>query len=230
MATILVVVDLDGVVSPVHGATVWGNDVVAGLAFGPVAVSPTVCGYLDKLAAVPGVECAWLTSWSPRARAGLDPFPGREWRTVGEPPMTGLRGWWKLAALEKDLGARPTAGPNAVTALVWLDDHLANGARAASVRRRLARFDVQLLLVAPATGSGLTPADLSDVEAFVAQRATPAHRVQLEEAWRTSPLAPCGCGWDGWHCPHCGSVTARSGDAWSPAHTRSCHPSPRFRG
>ena len=42
-------------------------------------------------------------------------------------------------------------------------------------------------------------------------------------AWRESPTAPCGCAWDGWHCPHCGSVTARSGDAWEPAHTLRCH-------
>ncbi len=42
-------------------------------------------------------------------------------------------------------------------------------------------------------------------------------------AWRESPTAPCGCSWDGWHCPHCGSVTAHSGDAWEPAHTLRCH-------
>lgn len=41
--------------------------------------------------------------------------------------------------------------------------------------------------------------------------------------WRTSPTAPCGCAWDGWHCPHCGSVTDHSGDAWEPAHTLGCH-------
>ena len=44
-----------------------------------------------------------------------------------------------------------------------------------------------------------------------------------DEMWRASPTAPCGCEWDGWHCPHCASVTEHSGDAWEPAHTVGCH-------
>ncbi|CAI9408388.1 hypothetical protein HIDPHFAB_01069 [Nocardioides sp. T2.26MG-1] len=44
-----------------------------------------------------------------------------------------------------------------------------------------------------------------------------------DQFWRTSPTAPCGCNWDGWHCPHCGSVTAHSGDGWEPNHTLGCH-------
>lgn len=46
---------------------------------------------------------------------------------------------------------------------------------------------------------------------------------QNDDFWRTSPISPCGCDWDGWHCPHCGAVTAHSGDAWEPKHTLSCH-------
>lgn len=43
------------------------------------------------------------------------------------------------------------------------------------------------------------------------------------DEWCTSATAPCGCDWDGSHCPHCGSVTATSGDAWELAHTMGCH-------
>jgi hypothetical protein len=32
------IVDVDGVISPVHGLTEWGDDVVAGNVFGPVLV------------------------------------------------------------------------------------------------------------------------------------------------------------------------------------------------
>ena len=42
------VMDVDGVVAPVHGKTAWGDDVVAGRLFGPVLVSPTLCARLDE--------------------------------------------------------------------------------------------------------------------------------------------------------------------------------------
>jgi hypothetical protein len=47
--------------------------------------------------------------------------------------------------------------------------------------------------------------------------------VDEHEPWRTSPTAPCGCEWDGYHCPHCGSMTTHGGDAWEPRHTLTCH-------
>lgn len=56
-------VDVDGVVSPVHGQTDWGDDVVAGRVFGPVQVSPELCRRLDRLTAMPGVRGVWLTGW-----------------------------------------------------------------------------------------------------------------------------------------------------------------------
>ena len=50
------VVDVDGVVSPVHGHTAWGDDVVAGHVFGPVRVSPAMCARLDEIAELPNLR------------------------------------------------------------------------------------------------------------------------------------------------------------------------------
>ena len=72
------VMDVDGVVAPVHGTTAWGDDVVGGRLFGPVLVSPTPCARLDVIAAAPDVTGFWLTDRPPEARARMDPLPGRD--------------------------------------------------------------------------------------------------------------------------------------------------------
>ena len=54
-----VILDVDGVLSPVHGRTAWHDDVEAGNVFGPVLVSPALCARLERLATLPGVlQCA----------------------------------------------------------------------------------------------------------------------------------------------------------------------------
>lgn len=83
--TIAVVLDVDGVVTPVNGASAWGDDVYAGDVFGPVHVSSSLVTRLDKLHAMPGVQCWWLTSWTSPMRAGMDPFPGPLWPMVADP-------------------------------------------------------------------------------------------------------------------------------------------------
>lgn len=121
------VVDVDGVVSPVHPvADVWGDEVVAGQLFGPVRVSPTLCRRLDALAALPHVVPLWLTSWPAESRARMDPFPGRDWPAVVEqgafhdPVIDEDRlGWWKWDALREWLQRHREVG-----SLVWCDDHL----------------------------------------------------------------------------------------------------------
>ena len=55
------IVDVDGVVSPVHGATAWGDDVDGGMRHTPV--SPLLNGRLDALGDRPDVLPMWLTSW-----------------------------------------------------------------------------------------------------------------------------------------------------------------------
>lgn len=158
-----VIVDVDGVVSPVHPVgdrTMWGNEVTAGRVFGPDLVSPALCERLDAIADRPGVQCGWLTSWSEEMRAAMQPFPGRHWPTTAdqESVSSGQR-WWKLVALEAWLEGHPE-----IASVCWLDDHLRNPARAASVRRRLALRGVDALLVAPSTQVGLRLEDLARVE------------------------------------------------------------------
>ena len=158
------IMDVDGVVSPVGGlGTAWGDDVVAGDVFGPVLVSPTLCARLDALSQVPGVSCVWLTSWSAAMRASLHPFPGRDWQVVAD--ATGARSperdWWKFDALEAWLDWHPE-----VRALAWCDDHLAGG-RLPAVRRGLRAREVRPLLLAPRTEVGLTPAHMGRLDAWV---------------------------------------------------------------
>lgn len=118
------VMDVDGVVSPVHGRTDWGDDVVAGRMFGDVYVSPEMCIRLDRIATTPGLCTVWLTAWDADMRAALDPFPGRRWSEI-ERPGSGhdgapeAAGWWKAAALLDWLNTRPL-----IRTLVWADDHL----------------------------------------------------------------------------------------------------------
>lgn len=173
-----VIVDVDGVVSPVRGAgTVWGDEVVAGNVFGPVLVSPTLCARLDALDEVDGVRCWWLTSWTQEMRAAMDPFPGRGWPTIAEPPWvpTEIREadpsaplpparrarWWKLNAVEAWLLQRPE-----IDAVAWCDDHL-RGGRPAATRRRLAARGVDLLTIAPQVDVGLTPRHVQQLREWV---------------------------------------------------------------
>lgn len=120
-------VDVDGVVSPVHpDGDVWGDEVTAGHLFGPVRVSPELCRRLDALAALPGVVPLWLTSWPAESRSRMDPFPGRDWAAVIEQEDFRDRGldedrlgWWKWDAVREWLRQRRD-----VRSLVWCDDHL----------------------------------------------------------------------------------------------------------
>lgn len=116
--------DVDGVVSPVHGRTDWGDDVTAGQVFGDVHVSPELCRRLDRLAAMEDVRAIWLTDWDATMRAAMNPFPGCEWSAIERPwgehevaPEAG--GWWKAAALLDWLATHPR-----IRSLVWADDHL----------------------------------------------------------------------------------------------------------
>lgn len=136
------VVDVDGVVSPVHGSTAWGDDVDGygrGRGIGRVPVSPRLNAALDDLAARPDVTAAWLTSWDRKMRQGMV-FPGRDWSIVAHahsfsgPPVfdedAARRGagdrwrdnrWWKWWALDSWLSVRPW-----IDTLVWCEDHLSH--------------------------------------------------------------------------------------------------------
>ena len=155
------VVDVDGVISPINGHTAWGDDVIAGDVFGPVYTSPAMCAQLDELARLPDLTCWWLTSWSQQMRDATSPFPGRDWPaiedgTADEPPSR----WWKLQALRHWLAAHPQ-----VTSLARCEDHLSPEG-AAVVRRWLALRGVDSLLIPPDTQVGLTPRHLIELQAW----------------------------------------------------------------
>jgi hypothetical protein len=184
------VMDADGVVSPIHGSTAWGDDVEAGQLFGPLWVSPSVCRRLDQLASLPHVLPVWLTSWPPDFRQAMSPFPGQDWPDAGlrthNPDAAG--GWWKWNVLWDWLSHH-----DRIDRLAWCDDHLtpthlAHVSRRGDLARRSAarlpdnddecfgpvaiRSDLELcgitpLLIAPETTTGLTPAHLETLERFV---------------------------------------------------------------
>jgi hypothetical protein len=157
------ILDVDGVVSPVGDASsVWNDDVVVGDVYGPVRVSLALCQRLEKLSRAPGLSCWWLTSWTIEMRTSLYPFPGRGWPVVMDPVDVGTheRGWWKLAAVEAWL-----ENHSDVNAFAWCDDHLVGG-RPAAIRKRLLPRGVHPLLLTPRTGVGLTPAHIARLEAW----------------------------------------------------------------
>jgi hypothetical protein len=183
------VMDADGVVSPIHGSTAWGDDVQAGQLFGPLWVSPTVCCRLDRIASLPHVIPVWLTSWPPELRQVMSPFPGHDW------PDAGLRadhtndegGWWKWNVLWRWL-----TDHDRIDRLAWCDDHLTpthlaqvgrrsdparppegyppdlnEGPGPAAICRDLKLRGITPLLIAPETTTGLTPAHVEALERFV---------------------------------------------------------------
>lgn len=170
--------DVDGVVSPVHGRTSWGDDVVAGHSFGPVATSPEMCERIDSLAKDPDLLCLWLTSWTEEMRKMLKPFPGSYWDDLPAPGeiQPGEDEWWKWDALQAWLCAHPS-----VKTVVWCDDDLQRTHFAGSLisdpdsivdRRPVYRewFDergIDSLLIAPATVVGLTREHLGQIKQFL---------------------------------------------------------------
>ena len=166
-STTVVIMDVDGVVSAVHPRTsAWGDEVEVGVVFGPVLVSPTLTSRLDALHALPGVECWWLTSWTSEMRGGMRAFPGAGWGVLAEPDLQSKdRGWWKLNAVCAWLEGRPD-----VKSIAWCDDHL-RGGRPRAVHKALTGCGVEdVQLEVPRTDVGLTPAQLTRLERWVAAR------------------------------------------------------------
>lgn len=170
----ILVLDVDGVVSPIPGPTAWGDDVVSGHLFGPTITSPRMCNRLDWLVSLsPILQGMWLTDWSPRMRAEMNPLPGRDWPAVADPVVGFDRGrewagdrwqsctWWKWWALHEWISTHPE-----IERVVWVDDHLRP--------QRLANFDidfraefedlgVESVLRAPDTATGLTPEQFDEI-------------------------------------------------------------------
>lgn len=164
----VVVLDVDGVVSPVRPiAPVWPDMVVAGRVIGPVLVSRSVCTRLDALHRLPGVECRWLTSWTQEMRSDMSPFPGRDWKAVMEAddPRATAPGssCWKQRALETWLERHLN-----VHAVAWCDDDL-RGGRLHTARRQLGAYRADSMVLAPRPEVGLTPELLEKLETWAAR-------------------------------------------------------------
>lgn len=232
------IVDVDGVVSPVHGATAWGDDVDGGMRHTPV--SPLLNGRLDALGDRPDVLPMWLTSWGSEMRSGMR-FPGADWPALAHqwpwsgPPVydaaaarkrAGDRwadhNWWKWWSLDSWLDHHPD-----IDTVVWCDDHLSRGlfafhddydvetggalTRATYVRVELERRGLRTLIVAPATNVGLTPGDVARIETFLGGPDAPATPLKLPrepERPRFVPARHDGESWESRRCSTCDE------DAW----------------
>lgn len=177
------VLDVDGVVSPVHGPTGWGDDVTVGRVFGPVIVSAGLCMRLDALAQAPGVQPLWLTDWDAEMRSEMQPFPGALWPAVADPEGGRIRAreraanrwdlmpWWKWWALDEWLDHNPV-----ISTIVWCDDDLsrildqaeapdpAGPTRADFCANQLRERGIKPFLLAPDTKHGLSPHELTQIE------------------------------------------------------------------
>jgi len=156
--------DVDGVICPFgpEGSTGWGTPwrrADAGLL--PVAFAPELVKGLNSLAAMPELECVWLTSWEDLAPQYLCPaigLKGGHWPfLIGDGPGSGP-GWWKLRALQAHV---EETGPGAVA---WVDDQLAFEAEAQAWAGIMGQ---RLLTLSPDPRRGISPAELDAVAAFL---------------------------------------------------------------
>lgn len=183
---IAVVLDIDGVIAPIGGPTVWGDDTWIGEDEdeGGVHVSPLMCAALDRLHRHGQVGCYWLTDWTYAMRRHLDLLPGRSWGEITAPAdgaahpgecdddRRNRAPWWKWRALDDWLRRHAE-----VQGVVWIDDrlrpHHAPSADALVEPRPTWTGNIRLadradtLLVAPDKRVGLTPDDLSTVTSWI---------------------------------------------------------------
>lgn len=173
-ATVLLL-DVDGVVTPLAGCTAWGDDVPASRSRLRISVSPTMCAHLDEIGRRDDVRPYWLTSWEDDMRAQMDPFPGRHWPSLPT-SVQGTAGvfrgwpvadvWWKWAVVAKYFQDDP------ISRVVWCDDRFdvpAAPERSSKTRRSLieswlSERGIESLILASDPWIGLTPHDLKTIE------------------------------------------------------------------
>lgn len=199
-----VVLDIDGVIAPIGGPTVWGDDTMIGNDEDGVHLSPMMCAALDELHRPGQVGCCWLTDWNRAMRHHLDLLPGRAWPDIAEPgdghsPAGDGAGdhwdfsrWWKRRALEAWLHRHPE-----IRYVVWVDDklhpdHVSPSGGVIEPRptwtgtgRLAGRTDV--LLVAPHKRAGLTRDDLSTltdwIDTHTATASDSSRQCAAESSW-----------------------------------------------
>ncbi|GAB4001846.1 HAD domain-containing protein [Nocardioides ultimimeridianus] len=179
---IAVVLDIDGVIAPIGGPTVWGDDVTLGDPEHGLVLSPAMCAAVDKLDGLAHAGCYWLTDWTQRMRRDRDLLPGRDWPEIADSQSGPARAeqwagewwsalpWWKWWVVDEWLSIHPE-----IQRLVWIDDHLQRHQAPAQAEASLARrawtietalragAGVDALLLAPDKHTGLRPLDLQIV-------------------------------------------------------------------
>jgi hypothetical protein len=189
---IVVIFDIDGVIAPIGGPTSWGDDVTVGDPSHELRLSPSMCAAIDRLHGSHGVDCYWLTDWTPKMQHNTTLLPGREWPVIAD-PLAGVTHaeewagewwdavpWWKWWALDEWLTHH-----RGVRRLVWIDDHLVDykrsedtssaGSPAGSPARRAWTLEnalrtgagLDVLLLASDKRTGLRPLDLEIIEYWV---------------------------------------------------------------
>lgn len=173
-ATTALILDVDGVVSPVHGRTLFGDDVDARHRQPEsILVSPTLSASLDMLGLRRDVHPVWLSTWPADLRQAELLFPGREWETIDPYPhhIEGVRWydqtpaqWPNWRALSHWLSSHPE-----IRRIAWADDDLDRPGDEPNPLTRKDYYFMALsdrydtLLIAPRTDRGLTPSDLDNL-------------------------------------------------------------------
>lgn len=158
--------DVDGVLCPfgATGLSPWGSAwTLANAGMLEVAYAAELVDGLNRLAALPGVRCVWLTSWEEMAPQYLCPaigLAGAQWPWLSAEGAGTGETWWKLTALQEDIATSTPGG------IVWIDDQLQYEAGAQAWAAILGR---RMLAISPDPRRGISPAELDAVSAFAAK-------------------------------------------------------------
>lgn len=147
--------DVDGVLSPyAHQAPTWDDWRRIDHAPYHLVLSESMATRLDRLEA----EIVWLTTWEDQANHYVGSALGWDALDVVGRRRGPADRWWKLEALRRRIRRDPHP-------FVWVDDELERRAR--MVEPWLDELGIPHLLVSPDPETGLSSAELDEIERFV---------------------------------------------------------------
>lgn len=171
MLRVLVLLDVDGVVSPLfprHREPEFDDEWVAVYPHFRMYAHRDVVRWLRWLDARDGIAVAWLSSWEGEATALASALGTSTWRAYTRAdvnPDVGdeVAGWWKARVVWGLLEGHPDLR------VVWCDDDI-NIHRRLKLRLRQA-FGDRVLVVIPQRELGLTATAMSLVDGFITENA-----------------------------------------------------------
>jgi hypothetical protein len=183
----VVIIDVDGVFSPVNSATTdpaWGPvELRTAWGFDGTAVSPDMG---RALGAAPA-HLAWLTDWQENANPAFADLIGRGDLPWLDKSAGDSYGWWKLNAVVSYMTKL------GMSRAVWMDDHLEDEGDMGLTWRELAEevfedlgFDVHFIV--PEKTVGLTKAAWNDALAWLERRPATAAVADVDVA--VAPVIP----------------------------------------